>query len=330
MQKLGLCFLGCGEYAKVVAESTQPLLDQVTLFFASRNLIKAKLYSTKFNGSGSFGCYTQAVHDPNVQAVYICTPHHLHLEHVRLATASGKHILLEKPIANTLESAQAIASLGQESGITLMVAENYRYMPSIRLCKKLIDEGAIGKIRIIQIQEEFYSQPRGWRLDHESNGGGVFVDGGIHKVHFLRYLLGDPRSIYSLKPPSTIVSSEREDGLLFTCQWETGEIGTIYHSWTGSLKNSPHWIKVSGTEGSIYFEIGGNSLELSRMNSTISYQTPEHKNGILPMFLEFICSINENREPETTAMEGLKDLRIVTQAYESIAKGGVVLIPNII
>ena len=329
--KIGLCVVGCGNYAAVVSDAIQPLLSEVDLYFASRDIIKARDYQRRFNGTDVFGSYSEAVLNPEVQAVYICTPHHLHLEHAKLCASSGKDILIEKPLANTTKSAREIITLAKESGINLMVAENYRFMPAIRMCKQLMDEGAIGQIRIVQVQEEFAGLPTDWRKIRESNGGGVFIDGGIHKVHFLRYLLGNPEKIYASSPASHNPSHEGEDGLILVCHWKTGEIGLINHSWVGSQRSSTHWISISGTLGRVYLEIGETSVVLEQSYSTKSIPICQPFDGILPMMQEFISSIRENRAPEITGYEGLQDLQLVEYAYQSLVTKSVYTVePNIV
>ncbi len=76
--KLGLCVVGCGSFAKTFASSIQPLLPQINLYFASRDLAKAQAYSQMFHGSGAFGSYAEAAGDARVEAMYLCTPHYLH------------------------------------------------------------------------------------------------------------------------------------------------------------------------------------------------------------------------------------------------------------
>src|SRR6266446_4988929 len=97
--------------------------------------------------------------DPRVEALYLCTPHHLHREHVAMAAQARKHILVEKPIARTLAEAQAMIAQAQEAGVTLMVAENYRFMAAVRQCKALIERGAVGDLRLVQLHEEAPFRP---------------------------------------------------------------------------------------------------------------------------------------------------------------------------
>jgi phthalate 4,5-cis-dihydrodiol dehydrogenase len=112
--------------------------DEVDLFFASRDLARAQTYVALFQGRGAFGSYTAAAADPRVEALYLCTPHHLHRAHVTLAAQAGKHILVEKPLARTLAEGQAILAAAQRAGVILMVAENARFMAAVRQCKALM------------------------------------------------------------------------------------------------------------------------------------------------------------------------------------------------
>lgn len=316
--KFGLCILGCGGFAKTFAKSIQPLLPNVELYFASRNLNKAQLYCREFNGTKAFGAYSDAVKSPYIDGVYVCTPHHLHLDHTTLAATEGKHVLVEKPISNNVQSANEMITIAETNNVKLMVAENYRFIPTIRLCRTLVTQGAIGDIRMIQVQQESPYRPSDWRSDNLKNGGGVLVDAGIHKIHFLRYMLGEPDQIYATTPDSVVSENKTEDGIVFVAKWTSGPVGLIYHSWTASQKPQPHWISVSGTKGKIYFEIRKPELQLDQGASYRALKITEPLNGILSMVEEFISSIQENRLPEVTGSEGLQDLIMVQKAYESI------------
>ena len=115
---LGLCVIGCGDFAKVFAQEMQTLAGEVDLFFASRDSQRAAEYAVAFKGKASFGSYETATADPRVEAVYLCTPHFLHREHVAMAAAAEKHILVEKPIARTMEEARSIVQTAQRAGVT--------------------------------------------------------------------------------------------------------------------------------------------------------------------------------------------------------------------
>ena len=97
--KLALCVVGCGEFAGIFAKAMAPLRSEVDLYFASREVQKAESYARRFDGLDAFGSYRSAAADPRIGAMYLCNPHHLHMEHSLIAAREGKHILVEKPMA---------------------------------------------------------------------------------------------------------------------------------------------------------------------------------------------------------------------------------------
>ena len=317
----GLCVLGCGQFAATFAQALSPLRSEIDLYFASRSLSRAEEYAARFDGTGAFGSYSAVAADPRTEAVYVCTPHHLHREHVELAAAAGKHVLLEKPIARSREEANAIIRSARQAGVTLMVAENYRYLPAARKCKELVDAGAIGTVRLAQLQEEAPYRPGGWRSRLELSGGGVLIDGGIHKVHFLRYLLGEPAQVYAAELTPGLPGHEGEDGVVMTLRWPSGAVGLINHAWTGSYRATPNWAAVSGSGGRVYFEVDADRLHLEQADREATPELPHDPGGLLAMVREFTASIRENREPETPGEEGLKDLSVVLNAYASMRSG---------
>ncbi|MFQ6029189.1 MAG: Gfo/Idh/MocA family protein [Dehalococcoidia bacterium] len=319
--KLALCVIGCGQFAQVFSQAMQPLREDIDLMFASRDAAKAREYSERFQGIRSYGSYADAFADPRVEAVYIATPHHLHCEHVTSAARKGKHILVEKPIGRNLEEARTIIAEARRGRITLMVAENFRFMNVARRCKELVDDGVIGDLRLIQMQEEAPFIPGGWRSSRQLSGGGVFIDGGIHKVHFLRYLAGEPDSVYASSLPHGLSGYQGEDGMAVMYHWQSGAVGLINHSWTNSRRPQAPWVSINGTRGRVYFEVGSPWMRVEKGNSEQTLQLGEDQAGLTAMAQEFHDSIRQQRTPEVSGSEGLKDLTLVLKAYESMNAG---------
>ena len=323
---LKLCVVGCGQFARIFAGEMQALAGEVELSFASRDSQRAAEYAAAFNGKASYGSYEAAAADSNVEALYLCTPHHLHREHVALAAAAGKHILVEKPIARTMEEARAIIQTAGEAGVTLMVAENYRFMAVVRLAKKLIDGGTLGGLRLIQLQEESDFQPSQWRASRELNGGGVLIDSGIHKIDILLYLAGRPRDVYATALPQALADSEGEDGAVIITHSKTGAVGLINHSWAKIHGREPNWVSVSGTKARITFDMAGTHVTIDDGLEERIVEAPGDRNGIIPMVQEFRDSIRQGRDPETSGSVGMEDLEITLKAYESMKSGQPVLL----
>ncbi|MEC9272476.1 MAG: Gfo/Idh/MocA family oxidoreductase [Chloroflexota bacterium] len=316
-----LCVIGCGGFARIFAESLAPARDSVDLYFASRDHGRAEAYSAAFGGLGSFGSYEDAAADPDIDALYICTPHDLHLEHALLAAAVNKHILLEKPIARTIDEARSIISAAEGAGVKLMVAENYRFLAPVLEAKKLIASGIVGRVRLIQLQEEFPFDPGSWRNDQERNGGGVLIDGGIHKASVLAYLSGRPNQVYAVPVPSGNPGINAEDGIILTTRSSEGVVGIINHTWSVGKPTERPWVSVTGTAANLRFEMGRPWLIIDYGDSQETRTFDDDHRGIIGMVLEFRRSILEGTEPAMTGEEGLKDLALVLKAYESAESG---------
>ena len=174
---LSLCVAGLGKYAEHVLSDARSSLEGIDLFFASRDVEKARDFNHRYGGMGVFASYEEAASDPRVDAIYFITPHHLHLENALLAAGNSKHILMEKPIARTVAEAEQIIAAARNAGVTLMIAENHRFLPTVALTKRMVEDGAVGRVRYVQAHAESYGARR-WRADPELAGGGMLIDGG--------------------------------------------------------------------------------------------------------------------------------------------------------
>ncbi len=318
---LGLSVLGCGSFAAAFARFVSALSGEIDLYFASRDLGRAREYASRFGGLDAFGSYEDAVSDPRVDAVYVCTPHHLHREHASLAFRAGKPVLVEKPIAGTMADAEAMIGDAEAAGVTFMVAENYRFLPPVQEAKRLIDAGRVGQLRLIQLHEQYPFKPVGWRTRSDLNGGGVLIDGGIHKMSAVAYLAGRPTEVYAREILPGQPGLEAEDGVVVITRDTGGVVGMINHSWSVAPPNPHSWVSISGTEASLYFEPGRPWLRITEATSEVTVNLSDHSNGLVPMVREFRNSIIEGREPAMTGHDGMADLALVLAAYESMAMG---------
>lgn len=318
---LHLCVVGCGGFAETFSQAMQFAQDTVELSFASRDQHKSKSFAERFSGRRAFGSYEEAAADPDVEAMYICTPHHLHRDHAIMAAQARKHVLVEKPIARTEEEAGEIIAAANKAGVTLMVAENYRYMSPVRKARNLINSGAIGSLRMVQTQEEGPFNPQSWRNSPGFNGGGVLIDGGIHKLDILCYLGGAPVNVYAARLPREASGVQAEDGVVIVTRTAEGVVSLANHSRSSVHRSHPMWVSVSGTGGTLYFEVGKPWIRMDDGTSEQVIDLEGDHYGLVPMAREFRDSIREGREPETSGPVGLLDLMLVLKAYESIEKG---------
>ena len=325
--KFGLCVIGCGAFARTFSAAIQGELEDIDLYFASRDTGRAAAFAAEYHGADHFGSYESAVADGRVDAVYVCTPHHLHLEHARLAASAGKHILLEKPLARTTQEAQAIIAVAASAGITLMVAENYRFMPPVIAAKDMVERGDLGTLRLVQLQEDFPFKPVEWRNDSELNGGGVLIDGGIHKASLLAYLAGNPYEVYASEVPSAQPGLAAEDGVVAMLRYSNGMVGVINHSWSAGPHAPRPWVALSGSRASAVFELGGDWIDTIDPKGRHKETLDNDRGGLAGMVREFRWSVQEGRPPAMTGDEGARDVALVQAAYESMRTGAPVPFP---
>jgi len=150
-------------------------------------------FSAVFDGN-AYDDVERMVSDSAVEAVYVTTPHHMHLQHALAAIAAGKHVLVEKPMTVTLEDADRMIGAADEAGVWLLVGPSHSFDGPVALAAGMIAEGAIGRVHMIHAlyATDFLYRPR--RGDELSTdlGGGVIFSQAIHQVDLVRRLAGKP------------------------------------------------------------------------------------------------------------------------------------------
>jgi len=219
---LSICIVGCGEQAGKILDEALPVLDDVSLYFTSEYLSDARRYNDTYGGVGVFDSFEDAVRDPGVDAVYLATPHHLHLGHTLIAAAQRKHILVEKPIAMTVPEAWRMISCARDSGVVLMVSEPVRYLSTVDKCNELIADGEIGDLRLVHVQNQAFDIPLEWRTDASLRGGGELIDGGIHSIDILVNIGGLPEKVYAVLPNRLFGEVDGDDGAVMTARLPGG------------------------------------------------------------------------------------------------------------
>ena len=329
--KLSLCIVGCGSYARVVMEYVGDMTDEIEFSFASRDTDKAKEYCDQYGGSAYYGSYEDAANDPRVDAMYFITPHDLHLDNARLAAKHGKHVFMEKPIARTVDESRKLIEATQSAGVTLMVGENFRFDPATEKAKELIAQDAIGDLSLIDIQSENLDNGCvGWRLSLDRCGGGRMIDGGIHYVDVLRNLAGSPESVYALVPSHKMIPGlEGEDSMALTASFPGGLTGFLrYAGWTPH--DSRRDVRLTGTKGRIQYEVFGGDVTVQTKGGARSYPVEPEIRGMKAMMRDFIQAVAEGREPTMNGQEALDDLAVVLAAYESVRTGAPVKVADIL
>jgi D-xylose 1-dehydrogenase (NADP+, D-xylono-1,5-lactone-forming) len=163
----------------------------------SRDLGRAEEYARERGIERAHGSYEAVLEDPDVDAVYVALPNALHVEWATRALEAGKHVLVEKPFSTRPEEVEATFDLAERAGLVLMEAFMYRHQPQAKRLKELVDEGAIGELRLVRAQFSFdLTRTVDVRLDAEL-GGGALLDVGAYCVNVSRLVAGEPEVVHA-------------------------------------------------------------------------------------------------------------------------------------
>lgn len=250
----------------------------------------------RFGWEGSETDWRRVIKRDDIDLIDICSPGATHVEIAIGALEAGKHVLCEKPLANTVDQAQRMADAAERAaarGVFAMVGFSYRRVPAIGLARELVSQGRIGEVRQVRAQ---YLQdwlvdeegPMTWRLDKDLAGSGSLGDIGAHAVDAVQFITGSTVSSVSgiLETLVTerpllgegiglggIASSERgrvtvDDVALFTARLDGGALGSFEATRYATGRKNAFRLEFSGSRGAIAFD-------LERMNELEFYDTAD-------------------------------------------------------
>ncbi len=333
MNCLRVGIIGCGWTGEQHIRAYRSLKDVAVLAAADINERKAKRFATKWKVKAWYKDYRMLLKNPEIDAVSICVPHHLHSKISVEAAEMGKHILCEKPLAISLKEADKMIKAAEKAGIILMVAENVRFHPINLKIKELIDEGFIGEVFLARIFRDHeiheYLRARPWFLDKKKAGGGIWISGGIHDVDALRMLLGEVEEISMFQAKKVFLEMEGEDTVAAIMKFKSGAVGVMTESFSTKVfkQVSPLGCPyiVNGSDGTImthsnYLDLYSEKMEEPSVCMRIRV---EERDTFIEEIKHFINCIKREETPITSGEEEWKTLAVICAGYKSLKKGGV-------
>jgi len=169
----------------------------------SRTQAAADAFAAAHGIPNAHGSYEALVADPDVDVIYVSTPHPYHAANATLALEAGKHVLLEKPFALNAAEAQGVVDLAAAKKLVVLEAMWTRWMPHMIRIRELLAAGALGELRslIVDHDQKLPTDPQ-HRIQNPDLGGGALLDLGIYPVSFAWDVLGEPSSVYALSTPT--------------------------------------------------------------------------------------------------------------------------------
>ena len=333
MRKLGWGIIGCGDITDkrgAPAINAQP--DSRLIAFQSRTPSQAETFARKHAAERWTASREALLRDPEIDAVYIATEHHRHCEDVLAAAEAGKHVLCEKPMANTVADCRRMVDACRANGVALQAAYYRRYYPKVLRMRELLLSGAIGtpvtasmhlasRVEPAQLTLREGPGPHGWRLRPEVSGGGALVDTGSHRLDLLCFLLGEPSQVAAFVDRAELPEGSPDMESLLIRMTNGVHVVTRH----GLRTSSPDELEITGTHGVLSATpVDGPILRMRNSEGEQAWEMPKHENVHYPLFDDFTRRILNGEGTQFTGEDGLQATRIIEAAYRSAAAGAIV------
>ncbi len=241
--------LGTGRIAKVFADAIKVADNSELYAVGSRSKENAQNFASQFNVPKYYGSYEELVSDPDVDIIYIATPHTFHLEHTLLALDHDKHVLCEKPLGVNSREVKIMTEKAKEKNLFLMEAMWSRFLPNILKTKELIENNEIGDVKLMTAYFSFRSK-NGSEHRHFNPDlcGGTILDIGIYNIFLALYLFGKPLEVSAI---AGLSDGGVDTASSYTFKYENDMLAVMYSSF---LADSPVVAEIYGSKGKISLE----------------------------------------------------------------------------
>jgi predicted dehydrogenase len=266
--------------------------------------------------------------DRRIDAVDLCVPHPLHATLAIKALESGRHVLVEKPIATTVADAERMVDTAERKGLTLCVSENYPFLEPFRRAQEMIQGGEIGRLVCLRSHRVGYLSGiwlrDGWRQNAEVAGGGMLLDQGCHYVNILRMLGGEIVDV------SAFVATSRadwkgEDTATLVLRFASGALGESLYCWGTRTPDVGREAYAIGESGSLDVAAWEPALVLHRPDLPSGRQvivsSCDYAGSFARIIEDFALAASGQKKPMMPGRHGLEDLKVVMAAYRSVESG---------
>ena len=319
MKDLRFGLIGCGGLGGIHATCLSKIDGASFVAYADVRQEAAQARLDEFGGDYATTDADKLLNDDSIDAIYICTQHDSHAPLAIAAAKAGKHVMIEKPLALSIEDCEAIASAVEETGVFLMPAFKMRYYPLIRKAHEFIPQP---QVLVGQMMDARWGDAH-WAQDPVRGGANVHSQ-GCHTTDILRYLSGsEPKAIWAAGGALSHPGHPCIDQCVASIMLENGNVVS--------------WIQGDASVGTytskFFFELFGDGKSVTLYDrlkkATFSdgkdtwVEERDEEEGFQLENVEFVNALRENREPEISALDGIQATRIVLAADKAIRSGEV-------
>jgi predicted dehydrogenase len=322
--------LGMGWWSDVLADAVKRSnkLEIVACF--TRSPEKRSAFAAKY-GCRPVASYEELLADPAIEAIINTTPNNVHLETTETAARAGKHVFLDKPIANTVREGQAIADACRQAGVVLALGYQRRRESHFRWIKAEIEQGRFGKL--VQAECNISRDRLGrfdlssWRYTATGMPGGVMLQIGIHYVDVLEFLMGPVRSV-SAQLAQLVLPGDNPDVANMILRHESNALSNLTASYASASEY--YMMNIYGKEASAYFDLFSGLRHLKRGETSARPITTAVNDTIREELEEFAHCVRNGTQPETDGYWAARNLAVIKAGVRSAREGRTVEVAEVL
>ncbi|HEY0007997.1 MAG TPA: Gfo/Idh/MocA family oxidoreductase [Tepidisphaeraceae bacterium] len=338
MKTLNIGLIGAGGINQVHAQALSKIEGARITAIYNHNIERAISFNEQFNGRAAecFDDWERMLTTRPLDAVYVALPPGAHVGQVELAAAKGMHLMLEKPIALTLDRAQSIATAARNANVLCQIGHHMRHCKPVRHLKQLIDDGTAG--RPLFMQGRFFVNgmfPTWWR--DPQLGGGQLVEQSIHLYDLARHFFGEAKAVstfadnlnhtrfadYRVDDASASIIRFHNGGIATLCATNLAEPGTSSIAFTVQCEKLSAEFE-SPQRATFAYHDGRTSEEAKQSAQAPRRELIEDKQtGHEELSINFITAIRDGSPLRSSIDDGVESLRLVLAAATSAREGGV-------
>jgi predicted dehydrogenase len=320
-EPLRVACIGMGWWSGVLADAIQRSGKLKIVACYTRSEEKRRAFAAKYACTAAQS-YERVLEDRAIEAVINTTPNDVHLETTRAAAAAGKHVFLDKPIANSVSEGRAITEACRKAGIVLALGYQRRRESQFRWIRRQIDGGAFGKL--VNAEANISRDRLGkvdlnsWRYTAAGMPGGVMLQIGIHYSDVLEYLLGPIKAVNG-RFAQLVLPGDNPDVASLVLEHESGALSTLNASYASASEY--YLMNIYGKDASAYYDMH-QGLRILRRGSDSSSPVPFEKNDTFVEELEeFAKAVRGEGRPEVDGERAMASLAVIRAGIVSAREG---------
>jgi predicted dehydrogenase len=327
---LRVACLGMGWWSDVLADAIVRSGKLKIAVCYTRSEEKRAKFAAKY-GCKAAPSYEAILEDRSIEAIVNTTPNNVHLETTRAAAAAGKHVFLDKPIANTVTDARAITAACRKAGVVLAIGYQRRREGQFRWIRRQIDDGVFG--RLVNAEANISRDRLGkidlssWRYQAEGMPGGVMLQIGVHYTDVLEYLLGPVKAV-SGSLAQLVLPGDNPDVASLILEHESGALSTVNASYASASEY--YLVNVYGKEASAYYDFHQGLRFLKRGAERSEPVAVAKIDAFVDELEEFARAARGEGRPEMDGEAATRSLAVIRAGIESARTGRRVTIAEVL